>query len=260
MPKKQTCHIIRLLSDSKKALPLTQNDWASSVSLLARPRDRSKAVDGARRCVPQLACLFCSRSPKAGTLRNSECWWGWYTMAHTHTHCWWIILYIVHYWSILYICQDMYSTVSVLFIVSQWPVSVPAFQSCFESRVGLLVHVSGERRSSGSSNSNCPGRLWHRTRWASNKAKSRMSHKVPWSSMKFHEVSWKTAWSQCFEGQLVLNVAQMDGDALWFISRCGGLASDGPKIGPDFATTPVAPSHADAPWFGHWFIYAFHMV
>ena len=50
--------------------------------------------------------------------------------------------------------------------------------------------------------------------------------------------------------QYVLELAPMDGA---FIARCGGLASDGPKIGPDFATAPMVPPHADAPWFGHWF-------
>ena len=60
--------------------------------------------------------------------------------------------------------------------------------------------------------------------------------------MKFHQVD-------DFNVNKFLNVAQTDGA---LIARCGGLAFDRPKIGPEFATAPMVPSEADAPWFRHW--------
>jgi hypothetical protein len=160
-----------------------------------------------------------------------------------------LLMNIDEYCTFVMICSTV-SLYHFLFIVSQLPVSVLAFQSCLESRIGLLAHVSGERRSSGSSNSNCLGRIWHRTRCVSNKAKS-------WSFMKSLFQSRQYIYTHIYiyiyyiiYSQYVLERGPMDGA---FIARCGGLASDGPKIGPDFATAPMVPSHADAPWFGHWF-------
>ena len=243
--------IIWLPSDSTSALPLTQNDQHlpvssfsylcfpfqsfSSVSLVARPRDRSKAVDGARRCVPQLACLFCTKSES----RNFDQFGILMNVVHI------LLMNIDEYCTFVMIC----STVSLSF----YSFTVTSFSSCFSIMPWVSNWVVGAcvRRTS---------KQWQ------------FKFELPWSHlapnqvckqqskvMKFHEVTISKSSIYIYihiyiyyiiYSQYVLERGPMDGA---FIARCGGLASDGPKIGPDFATAPMVPSHADAPWFGHWF-------
>ena len=257
MPKNQACQAYHLTSsDSKSALPLTQDDQHLSILFICFAGGQAQRQKQSCRWHPEMCTS--ARLPFLRTKSESRNFDQFGILMNDMNVVHILLMNIDEYCTFVMICSTV-SLYHFLFILSH-SFTVTSFSSCFSIMSWVSNWVVGAcvRRTS---------KQWQ------------FKFELPWSRlapnqvckqqskvMKFHEVTISKSSIYIYiyiciyiymyniyryrYSQYVLEHGPMEGA---FIARCGALASDGPKIGPDFATAPMVPSHADAPWFGHWF-------